>query len=294
MNNFFYPFNFAGLPEEYSNYRDSFFCIIPVPYDSATSYNPGARRGPLAVIDASIQLEWFDDELEQDNYKLGIHTFPFLDTKIAPEKTVELLSNVVSKVISDKKFPVVLGGDHSISLGAIKSFKDTGSEFTVVHFDAHSDLREEYQGSKNSHACTIRRVLEFNIPVVQIGIRSLTREDFSFIKENPSKVTTFFARDLAKASDYKEIFNTVKGENIYITFDVDVFDPSVISSTGTPEPGGLYWYQILDILKGLTERFNMLGFDVVELAPNVSGPSEFIVAKLIYKLIGYITHKKEK
>lgn len=294
LDNFFYPLNFAGLNEEFSNYNNSYFTIIPVPYDSATSYNSGARRGPLAIIDASIQLEWFDDELNMDNYKLGIHTLPFLDTKIHPEKTTDILSKVVSKVISDNKFPIVLGGDHSISYGPIKSFKDAGFDFTVVHFDAHSDLREEYQGTKHSHACTIRRVLELDIPVVQVGIRSLTKEDFNFIRENPSKIKTFFARDLYKGTDYSIIDRAIKSDNIYISFDVDVFDPSIIPATGTPEPGGLNWYQILEIARMIISNHRILGFDVVELSPNISGPSEFIIAKLIYKFIGYITHKKEK
>ncbi len=294
LNKYFYPLNFAGLSEDYSNYEKSYFTVVPVPYDSTTSYNPGARKGPLAIIDSSIQLEWFDDELEIESYKLGIHTFNFLDTKIHPEKTVDVLSHVISKLLDDKKFPIVLGGDHSISLAPIKSLKKKLKDFTVIHFDAHSDLRKEYQGSKHSHACTARRILELDIPIVQIGIRSLTKEDFLFIKENPGKITTFFARDVYKLKDYSKIEKKIKTDNIYITFDVDVFDPSIIPSTGTPEPGGLGWYQVLEIIKMLANRKSILGFDVVELAPNIPGHSEFVIAKLIYKLIGYITFKKEK
>ncbi|MCX7991893.1 MAG: agmatinase [Proteobacteria bacterium] len=295
INNYFYPLNFAGLGKEYSDYKSSFFTIIPVPFDSSTSYSPGARKGPLAIIDSSIQLEWFDDELELENYKLGIHTFNFLDTKIHPEKTVEILEKVVGKVLKDGKFPIVIGGDHSLSYAPIKSLKEKIGNFTVIHFDAHSDLRDEYQGSKHSHACTARRILDLDIPVVQIGIRSLTREDYNFIKSNPSKIKTFFAREIYNSTkDYPLIEKAIKTDNIYITFDVDVFDPSIIPSTGTPEPGGLGWYQVLEILKMLVNKRNLIGFDVVELAPNTSGPSEFIIAKLIYKLIGYITFKKEK
>lgn len=294
MSNYFYPLNFAGLSEEYSDYKKSFFTVIPVPYDSSTSYTPGARKGPLAIIDSSIQLEWFDDELEIENYKLGIHTFDFLDTKVHPEKTIEILFNVVSKVIADGKFPIVVGGDHSLSYAPIKAFKEKGVDFTVIHFDAHSDLRDEYQGTKHSHACTARRILDLDVPVVQIGIRSLTREDYNFIKKNPSKIRTFFARDIYKENNYLLIEKSIKTKNIYITFDVDVFDPSIIPSTGTPEPGGLNWYQVLEIIRMLINNRNVIGFDVVELAPNIQGHSEFIVAKLIYKLIGYITYKKEK
>lgn len=294
LDNYFYPLNFAGLSQEYSDYCKSFFTVIPVPYDSSTSYTPGARKGPLAIIDSSIQLEWFDDELELENYKLGIHTFDFLDTKIHPEKTIEILTNVVSKVISDGKFPIVIGGDHSLSYAPIKTFKEKGEDFTVIHFDAHSDLRDEYQGTKHSHACTARRILDLDIPLVQVGIRSLTKEDFNFIKGNPSKIKTFFARDIYKVNDFSLIEKSIKTENIYITFDVDVFDPSIIPSTGTPEPGGLNWYQVLEIIKILINNRNVIGLDVVELAPNIQGHSEFIIAKLIYKFIGYITYKKEK
>lgn len=294
FGNYFYPLNFAGLSKEYADYDKSYFTIIPVPYDSATSYNPGARRGPLAIIDSSLQLEWFDDELEIDSYKLGIHTLDFLDTKIHPEKTIDILSRIVEKIISDGKFPIVLGGDHSLSYAPIKTFKEKISEFTVIHFDAHSDLREEYQGSPHSHACTARRILDLGLPIVQIGIRSLTREDYEFIKNNPQKIKTFFAREIYKKEDYTFLQKFVKTDKIYITFDVDVFDPSLIPSTGTPEPGGLSWYQILEIMKMFIENKELIGFDVVELAPNIPGHSEFIIAKLIYKIIGYITYKKER
>lgn len=287
----FYHFSFAGLEGEFSDYNKSLFVVLPVPYDSATSYGAGARKGPLAIIESSIQLELYDDELALESYLLGIHTLPFLEPLVEPEKMHDSIRSCVTNIIKDKKIPIIIGGDHSISFGPIKALYDSGEEFTVVHFDAHTDLRDSYQGSKFSHACVMRRVADLNIPITQIGIRSLSREDADYLKST-KLINTFFARDLHKNNDFAGIAESIKTKKIYITFDVDAFDPSIISSTGTPEPGGLTWYQTLSIIKKLTERFDVIGFDVVELAPNTSSPSEFIVSKLIYKIIGYITQKR--
>ncbi|GAB4436312.1 MAG: agmatinase [bacterium] len=265
--------------------------VLPVPYDSATSYGAGARKGPLAIIESSIQLELYDDELDLESYLLGIHTLPFLEPLVEPEKMHDSIRSCVSNIIKDKKIPIIIGGDHSISFGPIKALYDSGEEFTVIHFDAHTDLRDSYQGSKFSHACVMRRVADLNIPITQIGIRSLSKEDADYLKSS-KLINTFFARDLYKNNDFAGIAESIKTKKIYITFDVDAFDPSIISSTGTPEPGGLTWYQTLSIIKTLTDRFDVIGFDVVELAPNTSSPSEFIVSKLIYKIIGYITQKR--
>lgn len=289
----FYHFSFAGLEGELSDYNKSLFVILPVPYDSATSYGAGARKGPLAIIESSIQLELYDDELDLESYQLGIHTLPFLEPLVEPEKMQDAIKGCILNIIKDKKIPVTLGGDHSISFAPIRAFHELGERFTVIHFDAHTDLRDSYQGSKYSHACVMRRVSDLNIPITQIGIRSLSKEDADYLNST-TLINTFFARDLCRTDDYKNIIETVKTKKIYISFDVDAFDPSIIPSTGTPEPGGLVWYQILSIIRTLAENFDIIGFDIVELAPNSASPSEFIISKLIYKIIGYITHKRRK
>jgi len=287
----FYHFSFAGLEGEFADFEKSLFVIVPVPYDATTSYGAGARRGPYAIIESSIQLELYDDELNIDSYMYGIHTLPSLEPLIAPEMMQASIQECLTKIIKKGKIPIVIGGDHSISLAPIKTFYEAKENFTVVHFDAHTDLREQYQGSKYSHACVMRRVSELNIPITQIGIRSLSREDAEFLKSTPS-IKTFFARNLFNNTDYSEIIDSIKTKKIYISFDVDAFDPSIIPATGTPEPGGLVWYQVISIIKELAQKFDIIGFDVVELAPNTPSPSEFIVSKLIYKIIGYITNKR--
>lgn len=287
----FYHFSFAGLEGDLADFEKSLFVVVPVPYDATTSYGSGARRGPNAIIESSIQLELYDDELNIDSYMYGIHTLPSLEPMIDPEKMQASIQGCLSTIIKKGKIPVVLGGDHSISFAPIKTFYEAKETFTVVHFDAHTDLREQYQGSKYSHACVMRRVAELGIPITQIGIRSLSREDADFLKSS-SSIKTFFARDLYNKTDFTEIINSIKTQKIYISFDVDAFDPSIISATGTPEPGGLLWYQTISIIKELAQKFSIIGFDVVELAPNTPSPSEFIISKLIYKIIGYITYKR--
>lgn len=287
----FYRFNFAGLEGDLCDYEKSLFVILPVPYDATTSYGTGARKAPFAIIESSIQLELYDDELNLDSFVFGIHTLPSLEPMIEPENMLTSIKACLEPILSKNKIPIVLGGDHSISFAPIKAFAEKGDKFTVIHFDAHTDLRESYQGSKYSHACVMRRVAEIGIPIVQIGIRSLSREDADFLKST-SLIKTFFARDLYNKIDYAKILSSIKTEKIYISFDVDAFDPSIIPATGTPEPGGLNWYQVTSILKELSKNFDIVGFDVVELSPNIPSPSEFIVSKLIYKIIGYITKRR--
>ncbi len=289
----FYHFSFAGLEGEYADYERALFVVVPVPYDATTSYGAGARKGPYAIIESSIQLELYDDELDIDSYMFGIHTLPSLEPMIEPEKMHHSIQACLSRILDKNKIPVILGGDHSISIAPVRAFYERGNDFTVIHFDAHTDLRDSYQGSKFSHACVMRRVADLKIPIVQIGIRSLSREDAQFLREAPL-IKTFFARDVYQNNDISAIIKSINTKKIYISFDVDAFDPSIIPATGTPEPGGLNWYQITSIIKGLAEQFDIIGFDVVELAPNNPSPSEFIISKLIYKIIGYITNKRRK
>jgi agmatinase len=282
--------NFLGLPMKYSNYKTSKFVIIPIPYEKTTTYMKGTKFAPQAILDASRHLELYDEELDSVTAEAGIATLNPVSIKDPPEKMVERVKSVCLEVLKDNKFPIVLGGEHSISYGFLLAVKEFYNKVTVLQLDAHADLRNSFEGTKYNHACVIRRMRE-HADVVQVGIRSLSKAEADLIKKGNYKV--FFAKDLIKRDYRKEIVKTLE-RNVFITIDVDVFDPGLIPSVGTPEPGGLEWYEVLDLLKAVIKEKNIVGFDVVELCPNpVNKTPDFIVAKFIYKIIGYISNKKE-
>jgi agmatinase len=283
----FVPLNFAGLHSELSSWENSKVVIIPVPYDLTTSYLPGTRQGPLAIIEASTHMELFDDELQKEPASIGIHTLDQLGVITSgPQKMIKRIEEAVSWVIQSDKYPVLLGGEHSITLGAVNALKNKYTDFNVVQFDAHADLRDEFQGSKFNHACVGRRIHEI-CKLTQIGIRSLCKEEFDYLTQ--SDIDTYFAQEILE--DKNRIEDMVKKlpSQIYITIDLDVFDPAIMPSVGTPEPGGLGWYPLVHILKLLGDRKNILGFDIVELCPcTATIAPNFLAAKLCYKLLGYI------
>jgi agmatinase len=289
--NVFIPLNFAGLSDKLSSLKRSKVVVIPVPYEATTSFVSGTRRGPLAIIEASTHMELFDDEIKKEIASIGIHTLDQLEPVTSnPESMIERVEEVVSRVISSNKFPVVLGGEHSITLGIVKALKNRYSEIGVVQFDAHADLRDTYQGSKFSHACVGRRICETS-QLTQVGVRSLCKEEFDFLKH--SKTYSYFARDILEHKGRIEDLIENLPADIYITIDLDVLDPSIMPSVGTPEPGGFVWYEMIHLLKLLTERKNIVGFDIVELCPQPVNPGpDFLAAKLCYKLLGYIYFKK--
>lgn len=286
--------NFLDIPPEYSNFKNSKAVILPFPYEMTTSYRKGTKFGPDAIINASSQVELFDEEFKKEIYKeIGICTLP----KVKCQKKINLTSNLsvtkLKKIIYLSKFPIILGGEHTITLEAILAFKEKFNSFSVLQFDAHSDLRNSFKGNKFSHACVMRRILEQKEikNLVQIGIRNISNDpidgsEYTFCKKNQNKIFIFWAKDLLKWK-IREIVKNLE-RNVYITFDVDVFDPSIMPATGTPEPGGIGWYQTLSILKKVFEQRNVIGCDIVELSPikNLSAP-DFMIAKLIYKIIGY-------
>lgn len=282
----FTHFNFAGLPEPLCSFDRSKAVIVPVPYDLTTSYIPGTRNGPRAIIDASTHIELFDDELECDTSEIGIHTLDFIEpTTRSPEHMVDIVKKVVSEVITGEKMPVVLGGEHSITLGAVQAFKQNGVEFGVIQLDAHADLRDTYQDSAYNHACVGRRIHEI-CPLTQIGIRSLCAEEFDYLKA--SDITTFFARDVVGNDACIDQILSATPQNIYLTIDMDVFDPSVMPSVGTPEPGGLDWYRTTALLKKIILNKNIIGFDLVELCPAPGNIApDFFTAKLCLKMMAY-------
>jgi agmatinase len=282
----FYPSrNFATLPPQYTDFETSRVVILPIPYDSTTDWRAGSRDGPMAIIDASQYLELYDQELDRESYLVGIHTLPELKPSMkGPEETVQRVYKAASDLVQKERFVVMLGGEHSLTLGMVKAFAERFDRLSVLQLDAHADLRAEYADSRYSHACVMRRVLEC-CPIVQVGIRSLSLEEHRFLSQN--KMQPFFAE--GTPLDEKAIASALSKE-VYITIDLDVLDPSIMSAVGTPEPGGLSWYEVLRILRHVAQEKHIVGFDLVELCPK-EGPSSctFLAAKLAYKLIGYST-----
>lgn len=284
--------NFCSIPQEYTQKDNSHFHILPIPYEATTSYGQGTALGPKAILDASKYMETYDEELKQETYKLGIHTLPFFESRSGNhENTInELSKNVYDNISAQKEGQILiaLGGEHSISPGLVKAFKNKYSDLSVLHFDAHADLRNSFQGSKHSHACASRRMLEY-CPVVSCGIRSLSSEEADFIKETGANI--FFGKEaLTKTKKIKSLLSN----NVYISLDIDVLDPSVIPSTGTPEPDGWNWRELCDFIRQIIDDKNIIGMDIVELAPVTGNHApDFTTAKLIYRIMGYISLSKK-
>lgn len=283
--------NFLAIEEQYSDYKNSKIAILPVPYEVTTSYGKGTARGPMAILKASHYVEFFDEELNRELcYEKGICSVKQLDmTDKRGSAALEYIQKHVTQLLEDDKFVVTLGGEHTISTAPIKAHFDKYPDMTVLHFDAHSDLREEYEGTKFSHACFAKRVSEFTTNITQVGIRAQSIEEYSYIKEKDIK--TFYAYEIRNGRygvDWQNMVLSTLSDNVYITFDVDYFDPSIMPSTGTPEPNGLYWAETMNLLKRLGETKNVVGFDVVELAPRKDFTyPDFMTAKLIYKMLNY-------
>jgi agmatinase len=275
-----YP-NFCELPPELSNYQQAAVVLIPVPYDQTSTWMKGADKGPLALLEASPQIEYYDIETDSEVHLLGIHTDSPIENCQTPEEMVNQVFQRVNEVLADGKFPVVLGGEHSVSVGAFKAMAGHFTNLTIVQFDAHTDLRDEYMGSPLNHACAMARAKEV-APIVQIGIRSVSAEEKSAIPLG----RIFYAHQIHDQFHWLEQMIELLTENVYITIDLDCFDPAYVPSTGTPEPGGMNWYQMLRILKAIGAHSNIVGFDVVELCPNpASKASDLLAAKLVYQLL---------
>lgn len=280
---FFPPRNFAALPPQYSDFGTSKVVTLPIPYDCTTDWRAGSREGPKAIIDASHYMELYDQELDRESYLVGIHTLPELKPSMkGPEETVQRVYQAASDLVRKEKFVVMLGGEHSLTLGMVRALAQKFPGLSVLQLDAHADLRDEYEDSKYSHACVMRRVLEC-CPIVQAGIRSLSLEEHRFLALN--QMHPFFAE--GRPLDEKAIAAALS-EEVYITIDLDVLDPSIMSAVSTPEPGGLSWHEVLRILRHVAQEKHIVGFDLVELCPREGPPScAFLAAKLAYKLIGY-------
>jgi len=288
--------NFLGIPYEFSSYEKSEIVVVSAPLEMTVSYGKGTGLGPKEILDASHYVEFYDEETDREIcFEKGICSLEELNFKNkSHKKSLELIEETVSKLIQDKKFVITLGGEHSLSFAPAFAHNSAYQDLSILQIDAHSDLRDSYEGSKLSHASVMRRIYEFNKDIVQVGIRAQCIEEADFIKQN--KIKTFYARNIrtGKHGDnwQKQVVDSLN-KNVYITFDVDGFDPSIMPSTGTPEPGGLLWDETIDLLKSVGSERNIVGFDVVELSYDKHNKiSSFNTAKLVYKLINYAFSKK--
>ena len=274
---------YADLPKEYTTFDTSKIVIVPVPYDGTSTWIKGADKGPRAIIEASANMETYDIDTDSEVHKIGIHTAEPVTENSSPEAMVEEVYQRVKALLKKKKFPVILGGEHSVSIGVFKAVAEQFSDLTILQFDAHADMRDEYMGSKNNHACVMARASEM-VPVGQVGIRSMSVEEREVIK--PDRV--FYAMQIYDQSTWMyELLNKLT-RNVYITIDLDVLNPSIMASTGTPEPGGMNWFDIINILKKISEQVNIVGFDITELCPNKENKApDFLAAKLIYTMLTY-------
>ena len=275
--------NYGYLPEEYLDPENAGIVIIPVAYDGTSTWVKGADKGPEAIIEASANMELYDIETDSEVYKRGIFTERLIGGEISTSEMVEAVFDNVKYYLGKGKFTIVIGGEHSVSIGSVKAHAEKYDDLTILQLDAHTDLRDEYNGSKYNHACVMARAKEV-CPIVQVGVRSMDIGEKDFI--DSSRI--FFAKDIYGKTDWIEKVIPKLSDNIYITIDLDVFDSSIMPSTGTPEPGGLLWYDVLALLKTVSTKKNVVGFDVVELCPDDRNKApDFLAAKLIYKLLSY-------
>jgi agmatinase len=283
--------NYFDLPEEYSSQDNSKVVIVPVPYEATTSYGKGTKNGPQAVLEASQEVEMFDDELWVEPYKIGIHTSDVVDMPPVANDAKEPfheLSAAVRPLVEFGKFPIVIGGEHSLTLGAVRACAERFEDLSVLQIDAHADLRDAFEGNKYSHASVAYHLYKTlpNPVITQVGIRNISAGEVSWLEQEEANINIFWARQQS-TWEFQDIIDSLS-DNVYLTIDVDGLDPAIMPSTGTPEPGGIDWYQLTGLIKLLCIRKNVIAADIVELAP-IAGmhAPDFLIAKLLYKLVGY-------
>ncbi|WP_340198688.1 agmatinase [Ascidiimonas sp. W6] len=275
--------NYAGIPEKYTRLDDARVVLIPVPYDGTSTWQKGADKGPEAFLNASDNMELFDIETRSEPYKKGIYLAPTVNENSSPEKMVDTVYKTTKNYINQEKFVTVFGGEHSVSIGTIRAFNECFEDLTVVQIDAHADLRESYEGSKCNHACAVHEASK-NTNLIQVGIRSMDISELDHMDENQ----VYFANDMVINDEWIEDAIGQMTPNVFLTIDLDAFDPSILPSTGTPEPGGLLWYETLEFIKEIFQKKNVVGFDIMELCPNpTEKSSDFLAAKLYYKMLAY-------
>ena len=274
---------FAGIPQKYAKLENSKVVLIPVVYNGTSTWGKGANKGPYAFLEAAKNIEFYDIETDSEVYRRGIFLAPVLQENFSSKKMVKKVYISVKKYLSCDKFVTLIGGEHSISIGSLRAFRDKFLTLTVLQLDAHTDLRKKYQGTPYSHACSLYESSQKDT-LVQVGIRSMDIEEKKYIQQG----NIFYAHILDKKGKWIQKVIDRLGKKVFITIDLDAFDPSITPSTGTPEPGGLLWYTTLKFLRKVFEQKEVVGFDIVELAPNPKESStDFLAAKLYYKLLSY-------
>ncbi len=275
--------NYAGIEDKFAQLETAKIVLIPVPYDGTSTWGKGADKGPKAFLEASENMELYDIETASEVYKQGVYLANAITEDSSPEAMVNAVHKTTKEYIKRNKFVTLFGGEHSISIGTIRAFNECFNNLTVLHIDAHADLRKSYDGTQYNHACAVHEASQ-NTNLVQVGIRSMDAIENTYMDQEK----TFFAHDMVNDEFWMDKVVESLTDNVFITFDLDALDPSIMPSTGTPEPGGLLWYETLEFLKQVFEEKNVVGFDIVELCPNtVDKSSDFLAAKLYYKMLSY-------
>lgn len=282
------PHNFLALEPEFSDQQTARFAVLPIPYDATTSYRAGSRDGPQAIITASQQLELFDEELGAEFHKQGIATLDPLEPNAAgPEAMQEDIYRAARRIVRRGKFLLGLGGEHSVSVGLIRAVAARHRKLSVLQIDAHLDLRDAYQQTPYSHACAMRRILPIVERLVPVGIRCVSLEEHRFLRKSGIRPVT--ARQCAESDDWLDAAVDGLGERVYVSVDIDGFDPAVAPATGTPEPGGLDWYQVTSLLRAVAAERQIVAADVVEVLPAPGQvTTEYLAARLAYKIMCYV------
>jgi agmatinase len=284
------PFNFGGIDEaEFADREKARVLVLPVSYEGTVSYGSGTGAGAEAIIEASRNMELYEEETSAEVYKIGIHTLPTVRPRETPEAMMDELYSQASSLVSPSRFVCMIGGEHSISAPVIRAHNEKFDNLSVLQIDAHADLRDSYDGTEHSHASIMARVVkDMRIPSVQVGIRSISADEVISLREGlPTKI--YWARDIVGRTDWINEAVDSLTDNVYLTIDIDGLDPSIVPTTGTPEPGGLGWYQTLDLIRTAARRKNIVGMDLVEYSYSPEYPSPaFLCAKLIYKSLAYI------
>ena len=278
---------FLDTPPEEHDYESARFVVIPVPYDGTTSFRTGSRYGPAAIIDASRHLEDFDVELHCDPSASGIYTLPEITPDASgPAHVVDQVRDAVADTLADLKTPVLIGGEHTIALGAVRACADAYEDLTVLYLDAHADLRDSYMGTRWGHASVARRISEV-CPLVEVGVRSISEEEFEFARNAPDVSVRFWPPEEPERDLYEAVSRQLSSQ-VYISIDLDVLDPSIMSAVGTPEPGGMSWWDLTGMIRAVARSSRIVGFDIVELSPE-EGPvaCSATAARLAYKVMGY-------
>lgn len=288
------PFNFLSLSKDLARYDSARYAILPIPYDASVSWRGGTKHGPAAVIAASEHMENYDDELDADYHDVGIATLEPIEPDVSgPEAMIHRVEQAAGKVIADGKTLIGLGGEHSVSLGLLRAVRKRHKNVSVLQIDAHTDMRQEYHSSPYSHACVMRRIAETGTKVAGVAVRSISAEEQRFIRSRPDQILEVTGMQIAQEDGWLDRVLDFLGDEVYVSIDIDGFDPSVAPGTGTPEPGGLDWFQGCSLLRAVAEEKRIIGADVVEISP-IAGQTvtEHLGARLIYKMICYMEHAR--